>query len=388
MGIYMQQKLSGLWLVIGMSLFVGILMWLPFVFRIVLPLWEIDFSAGAESLWSNYDGPNYIIVAKSWYDSETIRQTFSNPLPLEYYPAHLPFYPATIAILNLVLPGPWAMLVSTLVGSVLAGGVFYWFAADVLGAKKAKILALVFLILPARWLVVKSIGSPEPWFIAFVLLSLWFYRREKILWAAIFGALAQWTKSPAVLLFVAYVIDLAVRHWRKPPVHIKQLLPIVAKYWGLILMPISGLLLFYFYQLRTGDFWAYFHSGDNFHLFLPPFSIFAPKGQVWVGDYWLEEIIFLWLIFGVGVVRLFKEKMRTEAIFGLVFWIATLMVAHRDISRYILPIAPLVLLGYNKLILKKEVLAVISVIAFGVVLYSWNFILNNTMPIPDWSAYL
>lgn len=384
----MRQKLSGLWMVTGISLLMGVLMWLPFVAKIVLPGWGIDFTAGTSSLWSNYDGPNYVIVAKSWYDKDIIRSEFSNPLPLEYYPAHLPFYPATIALLNLVMSGPWAMLVSTLIGSVLASAVFYWLAAETLGAKKAKILALVFMVFPARWLVVKTIGSPEPWFTSFVLLSLWFYRKDKIFWAAAFGVLAQWTKSPAVLLFAAYVIDLGVKYWKKPPVKLGELARIIAKYWSLALMPLSGLLLFGFYMQRTGDFWAYFHSGDNFHLFFPPFSIFAPKGQVWVGDYWLEEIILVWLIYGIGVIRLFKEKMRTEAIFGLVFWVATLMVAHRDVSRYILPIAPLVLMGYNKLLVKKEILIVIAVIGFGVILYSWNFILNNIMPVADWAAYL
>jgi len=31
------------------------------------------------------------------------------------------------------------------------------------------------------------------------------------------------------------------------------------------------------------------------------YSVFTPKGQNWVGSFWLEDIIWTWLIFGLGV---------------------------------------------------------------------------------------
>ena len=71
--------------------------WLPFYLRVPeLPGWGLPFGTGMQAVWRNFDGPFYVIVSKTWYVKEAVRQMFSVPLPLEYYPAHLPFYPATI----------------------------------------------------------------------------------------------------------------------------------------------------------------------------------------------------------------------------------------------------------------------------------------------------
>ena len=97
-----------------------ILVWLPFLLKLPnLGPWNLDFSEGMMTIWKNFDGPNYLVIAKSWYDKEKIRVMFSNPLKLEYYPAHLPLYPALINLLNNFFRGPWAMLLAVLVGDGL-----------------------------------------------------------------------------------------------------------------------------------------------------------------------------------------------------------------------------------------------------------------------------
>ncbi len=360
------------------------LVWLPFYLRVPeLPGWRLPFSAGMQAVWRNFDGPFYLIVSKTWYVKDAVAKMFSVPLPLEYYPAHLPFYPATILVLDIIFSGPNAMLFSTLLGSVLAFCMFYKFLSEFQLTKRTFLLTVILMFIPARLLIARSIGAPETWFIFFVLASLYLYKKGRYFGAAAFGALAQLTKSPAILLFAAYGLDILFTFFRRKSTVTKLL-----SRWPLFLMPLTVLLLFYFYKLQTGDFLAYFHSGDNFHLFFPPFSIFSPIGRFWTGDFWLEEVIWLWLIYGLTVTRLWKKKLYPETFFAAVFFLSTLFVAHRDIARYSLPLAPFAVIAWKEILLKKETRWLLILLALPIYLYAWNFILNNQAPIPDWAPYL
>lgn len=367
------------YLAIAVILF-SLLMWLPFALKVKLPGWGLDFSEGTKILWQNYDGPDYIIVEKTWYNKTDISTKFSNPLPSEYYPAHFPLYPATIAVFDQFIKGPTAMLLSTLVGSVLLFLMLYKYLSEFKLSKNPLWACLVFLILPARWVAVRSVGSPEPWFLLFIVASIYFFRKENFWVAGLFGFLAQLTKSPAIILLAAYGIFALIESFKTKRIQFK--------YLPLLIQILAVPALFWFYGVRTGDIWAYFHSGDNIHLFWPPFSVFTPLGQHWVNSFWLEDIIWTWLIFGLGIIKLKDKKADIEMYFSGLFFLSTLFVAHRDISRYILPIAPFVLIGWDKLIQKKELKIVLAILVIPILLYSWNFLLNNVAPIADWTPYL
>ena len=370
--------------IVLITLITTFFVWLPFYVRVPeLPGWGLGFSAGMQAIWRNFDGPFYVIVSKTWYNKDAIRSAFSAPLPLEYYPAHLPFYPASIMLMDILFNGPNAMLMSTLLGSVLAFCMFYRYLSEFKISRNPFFLTLVLMFFPARLLIARTIGAPETWFIFFILASLYMYKKGKYLGAAAFGALAQLTKSPAILLFGAYGMDIIFSYFRRKSEWKK-----LFSRWPIILMSLTVLGLFYFYKIQTGDFWAYFHSGDNFHLFFPPFSIFSPVGRFWTGDFWLEEVIWLWLIYGLTVFRLWRKKLHTESFFAGVFFLSTLFVAHRDIARYSLPLAPFALIAWKEVILKKEFRWIMILLALPIYLYAWNFILNNQAPIPDWAPYL
>jgi hypothetical protein len=354
--------------------------WLPFGLRATLPMWKMDFSEGPIALWKNYDGPNYLIIAKTWYDQALIKKDFSAPLPVEYYPAHLPLYPAVISFFDTFLPGPNAMLFATFLGSLLFFGMFFKYLTEFKLSLNPLWLTAILLFFPARFLSLRVIGSPEPWLMFFVIASLYAFRKEKFWLAGIWGYLALLTKSPAILLLAAYGIYALIES-----VKLKR---IQWKYSPILLMPMAIPDLFYLYKLRTGDFWAYFNSGDNIHLFWPAFSIFAPHGQVWVGNFWLEDIIMTWLIFGLGILELRKKETRIEYYFAGLFFISTLFVAHRDVSRYIIPIAPFMLIGLDKYLQRKNFKIMLAILALPILLYSWNFLLHNISPVSDWAPYL
>jgi hypothetical protein len=356
------------------------IIWLPFGMRATLPMWKLDFSEGPIALWKNYDGPNYLIVAKTWYNQAQIKEEFSAPLPVEYYAAHLPLYPVIISVFDKFLPGPNGMLLATFLGSLLCFWMFFKYLTDFKLSLNPVWLSIVFLIFPARWVALRAIGSPEPWFIFFIIASIYAFKKDKFWKAGIWGYLALMTKSPAVILMAAYGIVALIESIKAKK--------ILWKYYPILLMPLAAADLFYFYYIRTGDFWAYFNSGDNIHLFWPPFSIFAPQGQYWVGNFWLEDVIWTWMFFGLGILRLKKKEMDVEFYFAGIFFLSTLFVAHRDIGRYIIPAAPFALIGLDKYLQKKEFKIMLAILVIPILLYSWNFLLHNVSPVSDWAPYL
>jgi hypothetical protein len=341
------------------------------------------------TIMKNFDGLYYIVVAKSFYRPEIIESLFSFPLPSIYYTAHFPIYPLLIRLLSPIFGYLWGMLSVTLISSVLASIVFYFFLKEFRYSKQALWLTLVFLLLPARWLVVRSVGSPEPLFILFILISFYFFKKKNYWLAGIFGALNQLTKPPGILLFVGYSFFLLAENWADLK---KEIIPtlgnILKKAYPLLLVPLSLLGLFIYYRFAYGDFWAYFHSGENIHpIFWPPFQVFNLTTR-WVGTFWLEDIIYLFLLEALGITLLFKQKRFDIAIFSAVFFVATLFVAHRDISRYSLPLVPFLLIAFEPLLIKKEFKIALAIIIIPIFLYAINFVAGNTSPIADWKPFL
>jgi hypothetical protein len=380
--------LSDLGLILLIVVISTFFVWLPFVLGII--------GNGMLTVFANYDGPNYLIIAKTLYNKPLIGSAFPLMSPPEYFPAHLPAYPLFIHLLNFFLIGPWAMLSVTLLSSLFAVSFFYLLLKKFRLSGNPLWLSVCFLFLPARWLVVRTVGSPEPLFIGAILASLYFFKsafdkpennlifKKKSITldfflAGIFGGLAFITKTPGVLLFISYLIFLVYDFIKTKSFKFQA--------WPLLLIPFSILPVFLFYQIQTGDFFAYFHSGDNFHLFFPPFQSFNSQ-QFWVGDFWLEDLVYVYLFGALTVVLLIKQKLYDLAIFALVFFSATLFVAHRDLARYSLPLMPFSLIAFSKFMETKEFKIVFVFILIPIFLYTINFILNNTAPIAVWKPYL
>jgi len=397
----MNKKLRDFVVILAMTLVPVILIWTPFVLR-SQSFWNIPIPQdGMATIVANYDGPLYIVIAKTFYNLESISANFSFPLPQEYWAAHFPLYPLAIRVFSL-LPGgyPYSMLLVTLLSSFLAIFFFHKMISQYSTRTSALWLTFVFSLFPARWLVVRSVGSPEPLFVAMVIASIYFFQNKKFVIAGIFGALAQLTKSPGVLLFVAYFLSLGsifVRNQLSPKeIRFSKLTEWRA--WPVIIfIPMALIALFGFYSRQFGDFFAYFNSGDNIHLFFPPFQIFNYAAS-WVGTFWLEEVVLIYLIGALGVFKLFdlyksadKDKKHLYDMpmwFSLVFFVSIIFVSHRDIMRYALPMVPFLLIAWSKFLTKKEFKIAFFVILIPIYLFSISFISQNVMPISDWGPLL
>lgn len=364
-----------------LSLIPTLLIWLPFLFRFKT-FWTIPLpEQGMATIVSNFDGPLYLAVAKTFYDPNLLGSLYQFPLSNEYYAAHFPLFPILIKGFALIFGYPYSMLFVTIISSVSALYIFYLIAKTHFDIKDALFLTVIFSVFPARWLIVRSVGSPEPLFITLILASIYFFKKEKYLWAGIIGFFAQMTKSPAILLFLAYLLQITIPN-------LKNLNAIkFKKYLPLILIPVGLLVVFLIYGIRYHDFFAYFKSGDNIHLFFPPFQIFNYSAP-WVGTFWLEEIIFIYALGVLGIYKLYKEKMYEYFYFALIFFVSLLFVAHRDLLRYAIPIIPFFLITFKDFLLKKEFKIVFVVIIIPIYLYSLAFISQNAMPIANWAPFL
>lgn len=385
----MKKDSQNIFLISLFSLLSTFLVWLPFFLRLT-SFWKIPLAGeGMATVMKNFDGLYYVVVAKSFYRSEIIENLFSFPLPGIYYTAHFPVYPILIKFFSHAFGYLWGMLSVTLVSSVLAAAVFYFFLKEFKYSKQAFWLTLVFLFLPARWLVVRSVGSPEPLFILFILTSFYFFKKKNYWLAGLFGALTQLTKPPGILLFAGYAAFLLFENWAELRKNLGlTLINLFKKTYPLLLIPFSLLGLFVFYRFVYGDFWAYFHSGENIHpIFWPPFQVFNLSTR-WVGTFWLEDIIYTFLLGILGVILLFKQKRFDLGFFSAVFLIATSFVAHRDLSRYILPIVPFLLIAFEPFLIKKEFKIAFWIIILPIFIYTINFIAGNTSPLADWKPFL
>jgi Gpi18-like mannosyltransferase len=359
--------------------------WLPFILK--SNLWygiEIP-NSNTQYIYRNFDGPLYIIPAKTFYNKDEIEKIgLELALPAKYFAAHLPLYPFLIRVfadlfklVGIPLPYFKSMIFVNLAATVFLTLFFYFFIKNLKLSQKPLLLSFIFLFIP-KFLVVRSIGAPESLFMLLILLSIYFFEKERYFLAGLFGGLATMTKTPGILLFFAYGL-----------VFLEKVLKTKKINWcwiGVFLIPLGLLAVFIIYAFQYKDFFAYFHSGDNIHLFYP-FSVFNYKAN-WVRTAWLEEMVFYFFLYGLTVYNLKDSKYRSFFYFSLVFYIAIIFVQHKDIPRYSLPLWPMAAVSFEKFFTSKKFLIVFILLLPAIYLFSWNFIVYNIMPISNWQPYL
>ncbi len=384
----MSKTLKDLSLLALFTFILTSLIWLPHILRIP-NFWGLDFSQGFTSIYRNFDGIEYITIAKTFYNPSLIAK-IPQSLSASYYAAHFPGYASLILFLAPLFGFLKSMLVVSLAFTIFSCWAFYFLVRDFKLSSNPLFLSIIFLILPARWVIVHSIGSAEPVFIFFVIAALYFFLKyEKksrfifICLSAFFGLLAQITRPPGILLFISLALYIHYQFYLQSKIiGFKKALFNHLKYFPLALIPLGLLAVFYLYSLAFGDFFAYFHSGDNIHLMFPPFQVFN-KHQFWVGEIWLEDIIYIFILGFLGGLYLLKQKLYPLAFFVLTYLFASTLVAHRDISRYTLPIFPFLLIAFEKVLVSREFKIILIILSLAIYLYTQNFLLENTAPIPN-----
>jgi hypothetical protein len=374
-------------LIIAVVLVSTIVVWLPFLLK----------SNGLSFLdiYKHYDGPLYVIPAKTFYNPQAIENLHTElKLPVKYFAAHLPLYPVLIRTVKELIQltglrvnglGYLKSMIGVNILATIGLAVFFYYLLNKLKlTKKPMILVLVMLFLP-RFLVVRSVGAPESLFILLILASLFFFEKNKFWLAGLFGGLATMTKAPGILLFPAYIFVLIESYVIPAKAGIQSKI-FNFKWLYLLLIPFGLFVVFCIYAFQYGDFFAFFHG--NASVPMPNiFSAFNWKAR-WVGTAWLEDILFYFFMYGLAVAYLKDSKYRSFFYFSLVFFVATTFIQHRDISRYSLPLWPLALIVFEKFFTSKKFLIIFLILLPAIFLYAWNFLPYNVMPISDWAAFL
>ncbi len=374
------NKFASQLLIIFIILFSSFLLYLPFLLRAGDWLGLKIFDSNMQYIYRNYDGPLYIIPAKTAYSPLAIQKIgLELPLPPKYFAAHLPLYPAFIALLGPALGYLKSMITVNLFFTVILGLFFYYFLKRLKLSRNPLLLTTVFMFLP-RFYIVRSVGAPESLFILLILLSLFFFEQEKFWWAGVFGGLAVMTRTPGVLLFAGYALTFLEKYVRSKKFEWQN-------YLAICLIPLGLFLVFLLYWKQYGDFFAYFNGGGDLHPILYPFAAFNALAK-WVRSAWLEDIVFYFFIYALSLFYLRDLKYRSLYYFAIVYFVALLFVQHRDIARYGLPLWPLAVIAFDKFFTSRKFGYALIIVLPGIYLYALNFILSNVMPVANWKPFL
>jgi Gpi18-like mannosyltransferase len=372
------------------ALFSLFLIWTPFLLKLKT-FWGIDFAGRTMStIVANFDGINFLVVAKTLYDPKLIEVDYASILSGRqnlYFSAHYPLFPLVVKAFDVFLTGPNALLATIVLSNILLAVALYWFYKLIVAKDNVALyLTLIALFIPARMLSMRGVGSNESLFIFFVLTSLTLSVKGKHWLSAILGSLSVITRSPGILLFGAYMMPLVMDMWHKRKIEWKSYIPY-------LLIPLSLISLWFIYGLVFGDFLAYFKVGGNINLYLPPFMVFGSHFD-WVSGMWREDIIYTFIFYAAGIALFFnnfvkgRKELNVIGYFGMIYLTMLFFIVHRDISRYALPIAPLAIAGFSPYLNSKYAKYGLAILLIPIFLYSFNFIIGNVQPVMDWSALL
>ena len=207
----MNKTTKDLFILLVAVLAVTFFVWLPHF--LALPnFWGLNFKDGFATIYRNFDGLEYVIIAKTLYNPDLI-VFLQQALPPNYFASHFPGYSILIAFFAPIFGYLKSMLFVSVASTILSTWAFYFLIRNLKLSSHPLFLSLIFLILPARWLIVHSVGSSEPLFIFLTITALYFFIRFEqtghftdIVLAAISGLLTQITRPPGILLFIALML--------------------------------------------------------------------------------------------------------------------------------------------------------------------------------------
>lgn len=354
--------------------------WLPFILGIDHFLFLKIKDGGFQNILRNWDGPSYLMLAKTFYNTEEIGNLLFSPLPHEYFFAHFPLYPIFIKILsfftnNLFYSG----LIINLIFGFFLNVLFYIFIKN--KSKSPLFLTFAFTIFPPRFWVTRSIIAPEALMTFLILSSLILFEKKKFFVSSLFGSLAVLTKIQSLFLFPAYFFSSLEKI-------IKKKKPFNFRLFSIALIPLSLLSVFIFYYLKTGRFLIFLEAQKTNQLYLYyPFSQFNYAGA-WAGTGWLEDVVFYFLAMFLLTVSLAKSKNRSWFYFSLFYTLFLVFIPQRDITRFSYPLLPIFYFQFSNFFESKTFKLALILSLPALYFYTLNLILVNQAPIADWGLLI
>lgn len=325
-------------------------------------------------IYQNWDGPAYLVIAKTFYNSKLIPLHNTITLSASYFAAHFPLYPLFIRLFSFI--GYWRSML--FVSQLFA--LLFIFASYFLGKKlfpkiNPLIPALVLIFLPPRWFVLSRVGSSEPVYLFFITLAIYFLVSKDHLKSAIFAAIAQLARAQAILfpagLFLYCLWQLILKK-----ITVKQA---VKQYWPFLFVPLALLFVFIIFHFQYGDFFAFFKTIKGYsHLQLPPYKVFWHYFGTM--GFWKEMVVFNLVMYTAAVISLFEQKRFNLGFIALALVSPFNFLVHLDLSRYAIAALPFLFIAFYKIFSKKSLLIAVCLLLPAFVAYSIGFMNLNLSP--------
>lgn len=327
------------------------------------------------TVYKNWDGPGYVTAAISLYRPEiAFQHNIIGSADIRphwtWLPAEFPLYPLAIRTFSF-LGYFQAMLGLSLLGSLAAMLAFYELASTVCHKPYALRLSILFMLIPPRWFIVSHVGTAESWFLAFLILFLLWWQEGKIWWAAGAATLAQASHPRGALLMVVLasvcIVEMLRQHSFAP----------VRRYLPFLLVPATLLSVFTLYKVQTGDFFAFFSAIKLFQstTWLPFQTFTYPNTNI--ETFWQEANALYYVLYLAAPLMFLKTKYWRFGVYGLVYFLPLIFLRHSDVSRYALPLAPILLLAFRDVFSRRAVTWAALFMSPAVIMYALNFMAWN-----------
>lgn len=332
-----------------------------------------------EIVYQNWDGPIYAVIAQTLYNPSAISQVpWANYLDPKSFASSFPLYSVFIRLFGFIGINRSMIFVSLIfsLGCILT---FYYLVKKFKLSANPLILSTLFIFLTPRWFISSHIGSSEPLFIFFVLVSLIFFLKEKYLFSAISLALAQLTRSQGIIFFVAYFFAIFLKYlMSKRKIDKYFFLNVLRKYYPYFLSIIVLLGLFSYFQFIYGDFWAFFDALNKWDYRSKfPFEVFLSFPSQTVPTFWLEDLYWIYFMDIVAIAMLVRKKLYPFAIMAGFYFFPLIFLKHIDLGRYNLPMLPFILIAIdskslNRILLIATILLLPALYFFTIEFMTWN----------------
>jgi hypothetical protein len=333
------------------------LVWMPFVGR-------LDLFA------RHFDGPCYMVVAKTFY-----RPTAVNPLPgyivqPAYYTIHFPVFPAGIRAFATIFGYPGGMLAATLLFAVASAAAFDLYARKVVPEVAPLVALLAFLLIPSRHTLFRALGSAEGAFALFLLLAVWAFHEERYGLAFAAAGLSAVTRINGLLVIAVLALVLLERRRFR---------------WAFggaaaALVPFGALCLWFWHLYRSPFQFLAVHASKRTPF---PFAEIAEKIREgnWEGA---ELLVAFVVMMALGAARLWTMKLPVESLLVLSHIVLFALLRESNVVRWASPFAPFFLVVAWRELWRERRVAGLTLVGLGAlsIVVSWQSVEQDLLSEP------
>jgi Gpi18-like mannosyltransferase len=308
--------------------------------------------------WLNFDGEHYLSIARQGY------------LPLTYF--YFPAFPLMVRLvaslfgrsfLSLALSG---LLVSHLSFFLALVGLWKLIRLDSKEGIARLAIAGLFLFPTSFYF---GCFYTESLFLALIVWSFYFARKQKWFLAGILGAVSTATRVVGLALIPALLIEAWLQKGEKKKYNL--ILPFI----GVTMISLGILAYMYYLQLETGDPLEFFHSVSIFGQQRSPNLILLP--QVFyrylfkilpninysyfpvVFSTWLEALTGLAFL-AISIIGFFRLRLSYAVYLAIGYLVPTFSGSFSSLPRYVVVLFPAFILFANYLSKKSKVLQILN----------------------------